>query len=311
MEELPATQPPSLPAPPVAISAPPGIPRESIAAAPKVWPSLLAPFVGVVAAGLASGVAIVLVAILLNPRGDKEEFLKNFEHWIETNATSFPAIVAMLVPAQIVFFGTAAFFALMGREPWSQRLGFVRAKVSSSTVTLAVLGTLGVHFVIGVVAAQLIDEPSSALKALARMFSEPEGLAAVGVGLMMSVLPGVCEESLFRGFTQRGLLRRWHPAVAIGVTSCLFALAHFDVQHSISVIPLGAWLGFVAWKTASVWPAALCHFTNNGVAFVVLRIWGSDEEGIPNSPVYYVAGIALVGLAILATIRLVKARPER
>jgi membrane protease YdiL (CAAX protease family) len=291
-------------APPLAV--PPELPRARLLAAPRVWPSLLAPVIAMIGAVFASAIGVLVVAALSDPGLMKGNFAKNLEHWFDTHIAWFPAIFASLVPSQVVFIGTAIFFATVDRERWYERLGFVRWKVPSSLVVLAILGMLGVQFATGLVADRLIREPSSSLKMMARMFTEPQGLAAVGVGLLMSVLPGVCEEALFRGFTQRGLLRRWSPAVAIGVTSIYFALAHFDVQHSIAVIPLGVWLGFVAWKTGSVWASALCHFTNNAVAFVVLRVWGDTGPEGSRSPVYYVAGVVCVVITVLAAVRLQK-----
>jgi membrane protease YdiL (CAAX protease family) len=257
-----------------------------------------------VGAGFASAIAVVLVAVLSDPGITKGNAAENIQHWMDAHIASFPAIFASIVPAQLVFLGTAVFFAAFDRERWFARLGFVRWQVPFSLVVLAVLGTLGVQFAIGLVADALIREPSDSLKMLARMFTEPKGIAAVGVGFLMSVLPGVCEEALFRGFMQRGLLRRWSPSVAIGVTSVYFAIAHFDVQHSLAVLSLGAWLGFVAWKTGSVWATALCHFTNNAFAFVVLRVWGDAGTGTPKHAIYYVMGSVFVVLTIVAAVRL-------
>jgi uncharacterized protein len=317
-EPLPS-DPPLLPAPPVVPDVAPTpatrtasrVVRHWVPARPPVWPSLLAPITALIASVFASGTVIVLLAILSNPRLGQGDVQKNIETWLEESVTKFSTIFATIVPVQMIFLGTAFLFVLVEREHWRSRLGFVRWKASHSTVALAVIGTLGFQFVIDLIANQLIDELSDSLKMLMRMFTEPRGLAAVGVGFLMSVLPGLCEETLFRGFTQRGLMRRWSPAVAIGVTSAFFALAHFDLQHSPAVIPLGVWVGYVAWKTGSVWPAVLCHFVNNLAAFILIRLWGDLEDmENPDDPMYYVVGAVLVAVAVLATIRLARTKPE-
>jgi membrane protease YdiL (CAAX protease family) len=293
--------------------APAAASREEIAAAPPVWQSLLAPITGILAGVVAGSIALALVAVLTDGRRLTEgDFEKNFTAWYQAHVASFPVIFAAIVPAQIAFFGAAFLFALLDRGGWRPRLGMVGWKTPRATVALAVLGTLGDQFVIILVAGNLIQEPSETLKMLHRMFAEPQGIAAVGVGFLMSALPGVCEESLFRGFMQGGLLRRWHPAAAIGVSSLFFALAHFDSQHSPVALVFGIWLGFVAWRTGSVWPAALCHFTNNLVAFVRIRI-GVDAEKLdhPHGAVYYAVGAILVAATILAASRLMREKPER
>jgi len=267
---------------------PPLLPRALPEERPSAWPSLLAPVVAGVAATFVGGVTIAGVTALSG-----------------SSSTDFPASAVLILTVQFTLLATSVSFASMERERPARRLGFVRWKNSSFTVGLAVLGTLGVQFLLDLVASHLIDEPSESLKQLNRMFLEPEGLAAVGVGFLISVLPGLCEETLFRGFTQRGLMRCWSPFASIGVTSILFAAMHMDVQHSLLVLPLGAWIGFVAWRTGSVWPAILCHFVNNLAAFVYLRLWGDPETiELPDAPAFYVVGAALVACAVLATVKL-------
>lgn len=300
--------PPPLDPPPLAATA---TAAPAVAPAkPPVWPSLLAPFVAFFALTFASGTAVLVLALVSDPQLFRGNVQDNLEKWVEDDANSSGTILASLVPGELAFLGAAVLFALLARErPW-KRLGFVRWKSSHSTVALAVLGTLGVQFLITLVAGWLIEEPSESLKKLGKLFSESHGLAAVGVGILMSVPPGLCEEALFRGFTQRGLMRRWHPAAAIGVSSLYFALAHWDVQHSTAVFPLGVWFGYVAWRTASVWPAVLCHFANNLYAFVVVEIWGDAETlEMPEGLVSYAVGAALVAVMIVAILRLMRTQP--
>jgi len=74
-----------------------------------------------------------------------------------------------------------------------------------------------------------------------------------------SVLPGVCEELLFRGYMQSRLLKRWSPAQAIGVTSVAIAVMHMDPTYMAFVLPIGVWLGYLAWRTNSILPGIACH----------------------------------------------------
>ena len=300
-------------APPLLDPPRPGTPAATtIRAKPPVWPSLLAPFLAVIAAALATGTVMAGLALLSDPALAKGNFAGNLERWMEDHAASFPTIAAYFVPAQLCFLGVAVYLAVLERERVLPRLGFVRWKAPGSTVALAVIGSLGVQFAIDLVAQATIHEPSESLRDLMRMFTEPRGIAVIGVGFLMSVLPGVCEEALFRGMTQRGLMRRWPPSVAIAVASAFFALAHFDVQHSIAVFPLGIWFGWVAWRTGSVWPAVLCHFANNLSAFVFLRVWGHAESTeMPDGPGAFAVGFALVAVTIVAILRLMRTGPER
>ena len=80
------------------------------------------------------------------------------------------------------------------------------------------------------------------------------------LSIILSILPALVEEALFRGYLQRRLLQRWSPAVAIGVSTLLFALLHFDsVHHMFGVVPLGVITGLLAYRTNSIKPGMLVH----------------------------------------------------
>jgi hypothetical protein len=51
-----------------------------------------------------------------------------------------------------------------------------------------------------------------------------------------------------------------------------------DPVHSIGVLPLGVWLGIVAWLTDSVWPSIVCHTVNNAYALIAMRLSGASPE---------------------------------
>lgn len=119
----------------------------------------------------------------------------------------------------------------------------------------------------------------------------------------MSVLPGVAEELLDRGYLQRRLIRRWGPIAGIAVSSLIFGLAHLDPQHAAMTALLGVWFGVVAWRTHAVWPAMLCHAFNNfvGIALAMLAAQDTADEPPTSSTAATPGELRLLLLVIAAT----------
>lgn len=80
-------------------------------------------------------------------------------------------------------------------------------------------------------------------------------LAIVATG----ALAGICEEMLFRGPIQTAMLRRIPPWAAIGFTAFLFGAAHLDLHGMPLRTALGILLGWVVWRSGSIFPAMLLH----------------------------------------------------
>lgn len=119
--------------------------------------------------------------------------------------------------------------------------------------------------------------------------------------LVFAVVPGICEEILFRGFVLRGLLRRLTPGRAILWTAVLFGAFHFDLYRLFPTMALGAVLGWTAWITGSLWPAILLHAANNTLA--VLATNSAVLERLPwlgegaRIPPVVLAVAAVLGIA--------------
>jgi membrane protease YdiL (CAAX protease family) len=83
--------------------------------------------------------------------------------------------------------------------------------------------------------------------------------------LLLAIVPGFCEEMLFRGFAFSGL----RPAVGkwptILILAGIFALFHATPQRLVITGGLGVLLGYVCWQTRSIWPAILLHALHNGL----------------------------------------------
>ncbi|MGE5678298.1 MAG: type II CAAX prenyl endopeptidase Rce1 family protein [Pseudomonadota bacterium] len=76
---------------------------------------------------------------------------------------------------------------------------------------------------------------------------------------------GICEELLFRGFMLRAY-ERFGMWTGIIITALLFSILHLNIQNMIAPFFLGIILGFVVYKTDSIFAGMLGHFINNGIS---------------------------------------------
>jgi len=132
--------------------------------------------------------------------------------------------------------------------------------------------------------------------------------------LVFAVLPGVCEEVLFRGFLLAGLRHRRSTIVTVLAVGFIFALYHVNLEKIPVVTLLGALLALVCLRCGSIYPAMLLHIANNGLGLwltrpeeggALRRFFGVVEEGAGAATHFDARSAAFVlvfviGLAIMA-----------
>jgi hypothetical protein len=246
---------------------------ESARPAPRIWPALTALFLAVPAT-VAVQIPIFLAyaaVIVARDGGD------GVDHALENFSLSPLGFLLALVSSQAVFAVAACVPARLSPVPFAERLGLRRPGLSFATWLLMLVGAIFALQLGEMVLLLAFDEPSEALTQMARVFID----APLVVGLILvasaSILPGLCEELLCRGYVQRRLLRRWPPLIAVTFTSVVFAGMHVDPQHVLGVLPLALWLGYVAWRADSTWPSIACHFFINAFAQASL-LFARPEE---------------------------------
>ena len=79
---------------------------------------------------------------------------------------------------------------------------------------------------------------------------------------------GLCEEIMFRGVLQSGF-ERLGIKKGILITSLLFGLFHLDFQRFLGTFLLGALIGFIVYRTNSLYAGMFAHFANNSIAVVI------------------------------------------
>src|SRR5262249_6037781 len=136
-------------------------------------------------------------------------------------------LVLFTVPA-VLMGATAVWFARRSSESVRQRLGLVRPRLPLGAALVLLPATWGVWLLalpIAFLGMWLFDTNPEDVS-FAHTFADlPSNWLPVIIAAG-AVFPGIGEELLFRGYLQRGLQRRWRPAVFLTVTSLLFAIGH-------------------------------------------------------------------------------------
>ena len=125
--------------------------------------------------------------------------------------------------------------------------------------------------------------------------------------LLTAIFAPIFEEWLCRGMVLRGLLTKMKPGWAIVISALFFAFIHMNPWQALNAFIIGVVMGYVYFRTGSLWLTMLMHFVNNGLAVVFSHIpsladydFWIDMMGVPVYSVVYVVGAAVLVLCILA-----------
>jgi membrane protease YdiL (CAAX protease family) len=156
--------------------------------------------------------------------------------------------------------------AALSMQPAAWRLGLRRGRFGADATALGALGLLGLSHALEGVLTIAGTPPSASLARLSEtLASASAGELALALAALALASAGA-EELFFRGLIQRGLERRLGPAAAIGLAAAAFGAAHGDPVHAAAALPLGIYLGVLAWLDGSIRPALAAHALNNAAA---------------------------------------------
>jgi membrane protease YdiL (CAAX protease family) len=130
------------------------------------------------------------------------------------------------------------------------------------------------------------------------------GAELLGVLLMVSLVPAVCEELAFRRGLQGLLASRMSGAKAVTLSAAVFSLFHLDPFGLPTRFFLGLSLGIVYHRTGKLWTAGVLHAAHNLATVAGLHYAESLRDGAPPSlneladmPAGPVAVVGALGLA--------------
>jgi membrane protease YdiL (CAAX protease family) len=146
------------------------------------------------------------------------------------------------------------------------------------------------------------------------------------IAIAFSIVPAVCEEWFFRGMLLRSLLKTKKVWKAILISALVFGSFHVLSNSVIALdrlIPstlIGLMLGYLAYKSNSVWPGVVLHSLNNAIVIFLayyqpqlskLSWFPGEEESIPYSWVAAGLVVAAMGAALVWSTRRVEDVDEK
>lgn len=111
----------------------------------------------------------------------------------------------------------------------------------------------------------LIGYSTEAIYSVVETSSEPKSYELVLEFLVMCLVPGFCEEFLFRGAILSNCLP-FGKGKAILISSLLFSLMHGNAEQIFYAFVGGIVLGVVYVKTESIWNCVILHTVNNFIS---------------------------------------------
>ena len=145
---------------------------------------------------------------------------------------------------------------------------FVGGRLSSAIVVLlTVFATIALMVVLEPLNS-LIPMPDTVKAVYEQMLSN-----IFWTSLSVAVAAPILEEFLLRGIILRGMLYNSTPLKAILWSAFYFAFIHLNLYQALGAFLMGLFMGWIYYRTGSLWLTILIHFVNNGSStlFTVLN----------------------------------------
>lgn len=143
----------------------------------------------------------------------------------------------------------------------------------------------------------LLPMPSSLLEQMAELMAPDQPLWVPLV--VFALLPGLCEEILFRGAILGLLERTLGRHGRIWVVGALFGAFHMVLPRMLPTAAIGVLLGYAAVRSRSLWPAVVLHAIHNATLITTARTLGGSDAEVSAWLLVAGAGAALLCVALM------------
>lgn len=169
--------------------------------------------------------------------------------------------LAIVLPGQLVFVLIACVLGFLSREAFLDRLALRKPQVGLGPIALVLVGMVGVQLGMSAL-SNTFGLTSEYLDFLRKLLVDAGRAPAASLVILLALVPAFCQELFFRGLVQSRLVAVWPAGAAVLLTATVWSLVHVDTSRVLAALPVGIYLGIVAWKSASTWVAILAAAVN-------------------------------------------------
>ncbi|MBX2814571.1 MAG: CPBP family intramembrane metalloprotease [Saprospiraceae bacterium] len=162
---------------------------------------------------------------------------------------------------------------------------------------IALLLTMAVSFFFGEMITQLPNYEEM-LDSYGNLFGQIKPIYLLLGGVLIGP---ICEELIFRGVILKEFLRHHPPATAIVFSALIFGVIHGIAIQVIYAFFLGLVLGWIYYRTRSLWLCFALHIINNALAFSgseeAAESVGADMSALQYQGIMLAAALVIGGAA--------------
>lgn len=176
--------------------------------------------------------------------------------------TTLLAVANSLAMVPTVWLGS-----VICKQPWRRLIGFgPKSWRLLPAVGLMGLGGFLMCSEVENMTRMLLPMPKFVADIFGKMFDVTQN--PFGAALALVVVAPLTEETVCRRWVLGSLLPRWKPWKAIALSGVIFGLMHMNPWQFFYASVLGFILGWLYWRTRSLWLCVFVHAFYNGTSWV-------------------------------------------
>jgi membrane protease YdiL (CAAX protease family) len=252
-------------------------------------------------------VLVFVVAALRAPGAGIQGLVDAAMHF----ALSAPGILSAAVVSGGAFIGVAFGTARLLGPSAADGLRLSRSRATALGLVAAVVGTSALSVAAGAASELVGARKAGTMEEIASSLSHARPPLMLLAIVLLGALPGMAEETFFRGLMQTRLVARFGRWPGVVVTAALFGLIHLDPVQGPLAFLLGVFLGWTAEVLGGIRPSIAAHAVNNAVFVAAACLGDAASEPGGGSSRGDVVAIVAGTVVLVASVALLRSRFAR